>query len=96
VECVFCDRVAAGEFVAENELVVAFFDAFPVSPDHCLIVPRRHEPDFLALTAEENVAAWALLASVRARIEADRRPDGYNIGINVGRTNGSSGLSNGN
>jgi diadenosine tetraphosphate (Ap4A) HIT family hydrolase len=84
VECVFCDRVASGEFVAENDLVVAFFDAFPVNPGHCLIVPRRHEHDFLALTADENVAAWALIASVRARIEQARRPDGYNIGINVG------------
>jgi diadenosine tetraphosphate (Ap4A) HIT family hydrolase len=84
VECVLCDRLASSGFVAENELAVAFFDAFPVSPGHCLIVPRRHEPDFLALKAEEHVAAWALVASVCMRIEVDRRPDGYNIGSNVG------------
>src|SRR5262245_66488197 len=84
VNCVFCDRVTSGDFIDANDLAVAFFDTFPVSPGHCLIAPRRHEPDFLALTAEEKVAAWALIASVRTRIEAERRPDGYNIGINVG------------
>jgi diadenosine tetraphosphate (Ap4A) HIT family hydrolase len=90
VACVFCDRVAAGEFVAMNQMAVAFLDAFPINPGHCLIVPRRHEPDFLALTAEEEAAVWALVASVRRHIEADRTPDGYNIGANVGEAAGQT------
>ena len=62
-------RIAAGEFVAENDLAVAFLDAYPVSPGHCLIVPRRHEPDFLALSAAEQAAVWALVPVARAHIE---------------------------
>jgi diadenosine tetraphosphate (Ap4A) HIT family hydrolase len=83
VTCAFCDRVAAADFVAENNLAVAFWDAFPLNPGHCLIVPRRHEADFLALTPEEQAAVWALVALVRRHIEAERTPDGYNIGVNV-------------
>jgi diadenosine tetraphosphate (Ap4A) HIT family hydrolase len=90
VTCVFCNRIVRGELVADNNLAVAFLDAFPLNPGHCLIVPRRHESDFLALTPEELAAAWALVASVRQHIEADRTPDGYNIGINVGEAAGQT------
>jgi diadenosine tetraphosphate (Ap4A) HIT family hydrolase len=90
VPCVFCNQVLSGELVAKNDRAVAFLDAFPLSPGHCLVVPRRHEADFLALTHEEEAAVWALVGSVRRHIEADRTPDGYNIGINVGEAPGQT------
>jgi diadenosine tetraphosphate (Ap4A) HIT family hydrolase len=90
VTCPFCDRLVTGDLMAENELAAAFFDAFPLSPGHCLAVPRRHEPDFLALTTEEQTAVWALVPAVRRRIESDRLPDGYNIGVNVGDAAGQT------
>jgi diadenosine tetraphosphate (Ap4A) HIT family hydrolase len=90
VACVFCNRLAEGQLVAGNDLAAAFFDAFPVNPGHCLIVPRRHESDFIALTREEQDAVWALVSQVRLHIETDHRPDGYNIGINVGKTAGQT------
>lgn len=90
VSCVFCDRLAADNTVAENDLAAAFPDAFPLSPDHCLVVPRRHVADFLALTSEEQGAVWSLVASVRRYIESTWMPDGYNIGINVGEAAGQT------
>jgi diadenosine tetraphosphate (Ap4A) HIT family hydrolase len=90
VACAFCDRAACGELVAANHLAVAFPDAYPVSPGHCLVVPRRHEPDFLVLAAQEQAALWALVAEVRQHIETGLRPDGYNIGVNVGEAAGQT------
>jgi diadenosine tetraphosphate (Ap4A) HIT family hydrolase len=90
VVCVFCHRLAGGELVAENDLAIGFRDAFPLSPGHCLIVPRRHEADFLALTPEEQAAVWALVAPVRRSIESEWMPDGYNIGVNVGEAAGQT------
>ena len=84
--CVFCDRLTRGDFLAANEHAAAFPDAFPLSDGHCLIVPRRHEADFFALTTEEQAAVWALLSTVRPRIEAD----GYNVGMNVGEAAGQT------
>lgn len=88
--CVFCARVTAGGLVAENSTAVAFPDAFPLSRGHCLIVPRRHESNFFALTPAEQAATWALLEPTRAHIEQDGRPDGYNIGVNVGEAGGQT------
>jgi diadenosine tetraphosphate (Ap4A) HIT family hydrolase len=88
--CVFCERLTAGEFVAENERAVAFLDAYPLTPGHCLIIPRRHEPDFLGLTQDEQSAIWTLVGPVRRHIESNNLPDGYNIGINVGEAAGQT------
>jgi diadenosine tetraphosphate (Ap4A) HIT family hydrolase len=90
VNCAFCERIGTGELVAHNHLAVAFFDAYPVSPGHCLIIPRRHEPDFLVLSAVEHAAILALVPQVRAHIEASEKPDGYNIGVNAGDAAGQT------
>jgi diadenosine tetraphosphate (Ap4A) HIT family hydrolase len=88
--CLFCERIAAGDLLAENALAAAFADAFPLTPGHALIVPRRHEPDFLALASDEQGAVWALVVPVRRRIEEYHRPDGYNLGVNVGAAAGQT------
>jgi diadenosine tetraphosphate (Ap4A) HIT family hydrolase len=88
--CPFCRRLDEGEFLAESETAVAFFDAFPLSPGHALIIPRRHEPDLFALTVEEHDALWRLLRSVRARLQERHHPEGYNVGVNVGEAAGQT------
>jgi diadenosine tetraphosphate (Ap4A) HIT family hydrolase len=90
VACAFCHRLTAGDLLAQNSLAAAFADAFPVNPGHCLVVPRRHEPDFFALTSDEQAAVWALLGPLRSRIERARLPDGYNIGVNIGTAAGQT------
>ena len=90
VPCIFCSRLANGNIVAENGLAVAFEDAFPLNPGHCLVVPRRHEPDFLALAPEEQTAVWALVEQVRRHIDAGWRPDGYTIGVNCSEAAGQT------
>jgi diadenosine tetraphosphate (Ap4A) HIT family hydrolase len=88
--CPLCERVASGELVARNELAAAFPDAYPVSDGHVLIVPLRHEPSGLALSLDEQAAMLHLLAAARAWIEARFRPDGYNLGMNVGEAAGQT------
>ena len=88
--CVFCDRLAAGDLAAENELAAAFLDAFPLTHGHTLVVPRRHETDYFALTAAEQTAMWRLVNTVRARVEGELHPDGYNLGVNVGQAAGQT------
>jgi diadenosine tetraphosphate (Ap4A) HIT family hydrolase len=88
--CIFCDRLRAPGLLAENEIAAAFSDAFPLSPGHALIVPRRHEPDFLALPFEEQTAIWRLVAPVKTLIDREWGPQGYNIGVNVGEAAGQT------
>ena len=87
-ECIFCTpRV---ELLAANDLAIAFPAGYPVSPGHVLIVPRRHEPDFFSLTAEEQAALVALVNPVRARLSEQYAPDAYNLGVNAGKAAGQT------
>ena len=88
--CAMCEHANGDELVASNALAAAFADGFPLTRGHTLIVPRRHEPDFLALSSVEQAAIWALVAEVCSHIGTGGRPDGYNIGVNIGEAAGQT------
>ena len=88
--CPFCERIDRGGLLAESTLAVAFPDAYPLSPGHALVVPRRHEPDYFELTEPERRAMWSLVDQVRDAIRRDHQPHGFNVGINVGAAAGQT------
>jgi HIT domain len=65
----FLDRPRE-EWVASNALAFAIRDAFPVSPGHTLVVPRRLIADWFETTAEERQALFDLVEEVRRQLEA--------------------------
>lgn len=71
-------------------MAVAIRDGYPVSPGHTLVIPKRHVASLADVMADEAKALWALLAEVRARVDAELRPDGYNVGVNDGRAAGQT------
>ncbi len=73
-----------------NELAAAFPDGFPLTPGHTLVVPRRHEADYFALTVPEQTAMWGLVRLARKRLQRGQTPDGWNLGINVGAAGGQT------
>jgi len=83
-DCPFCRRIAAGDFTAGNTLAVALPDGFPISPGHTLVIPRRHEPDFFALTETEQTAILELVRAVQQHVAASTQATGFNVGVNVG------------
>ena len=88
--CPFCKRIDGGEVVLDMPLAVAFPDAYPISPGHTLIVPRRHEPDFFQLTPDEQDQMLALTSQVRTRLASELDFEGVNIGVNNGETAGQT------
>jgi diadenosine tetraphosphate (Ap4A) HIT family hydrolase len=87
--CIFC-TLANRRIVAENELAAAVLDNHPVSPGHTLIVPRRHAASFFGVTEAERSAMFALLDAAKAALDAEFRPDGYNLGLNDGAAAGQT------
>ena len=89
--CPFCDLIATRQdLLADDAACVAFFDAFPLSPGHVLVVPRRHEPDFLALAPHECSAILRMAFDLRAVLESRFHPHGFNLGVNVGAAAGQT------
>jgi len=88
--CPFCDAEAERRSVARTSLAFALRDRYPVSLGHTLIIPVRHVADFFALTAEERDACLSLLDEMKAALDREFSPDGYNVGINVGAAAGQT------
>ena len=78
------------EIICETATCVAFFDGYPVSPGHALIVPKRNVSSYFDLTDHERGAMNVMLQYVKRVVDERFHPDGYNIGINVGQAAGQS------
>ena len=88
-ECPFCN-VEPNRVIEKRKLSIAFFDKFPVSIGHVLIIPRRHEPNYFNLTLEEKLDIEKLTNSVINYLKMKFSPDGFNIGINIGKAAGQT------
>lgn len=76
--------------VASNALAFAVRDGYPVSSGHTLVVSRRLIKTWFDATPEEQAGIMALVAQVKASLDAELAPDGYNIGMNAGDAAGQT------
>ncbi len=88
--CPFCRLSRKVEIICETATCVAFYDGYPVSPGHALIIPKRHVSSYFDLTNHEREAMNVMLQYVKQKVEERFHPDGFNIGINVGKYAGQS------
>ena len=88
--CLFCNIKASG-LTEENELAYASYDSYPVSEQHCLIIPKRHVKNYFDLTDEEIIACNQLIKKIKEKIEIkDKTVKGFNIGTNIEEVAGQS------
>lgn len=78
------------ELIVESATVFSFFDKFPVSKGHSLIVPKRKVSNFFELSLKEQIACWLVLARVKEILQERFKPQGFNVGINVGEVAGQT------
>src|SRR5437773_5205833 len=92
--CIFCDKPDAGDddlayILARAERAFVLLNTFPYNPGHLMVAPFRHVADLEELDDEEMTDISALLRrSVRALKDAVG-PDGFNVGMNLGRVAGA-------
>jgi diadenosine tetraphosphate (Ap4A) HIT family hydrolase len=89
-KCPFCSISHHREIIIENASCMAFYDGFPVSPGHALIIPKRHVASYFDLTDDERKDMNDALLCLKNNIDERYHPDGYNIGVNVGEYAGQS------
>jgi diadenosine tetraphosphate (Ap4A) HIT family hydrolase len=85
-----CELCAPREVILENALAYVRYDSNSLSRGHVLVIPKRHVASFFDMTTEEQAAVLALLNSAERSIQEQHSPDGYNIGVNVGKAGGQS------
>jgi histidine triad (HIT) family protein len=93
-DCIFC-KIASGETPAnilyEDDAVVAFADINPQSPEHILVIPRKHVENVAALGPDDAELVGRMVAAAN-KLAEDRgvAADGYRLVFNVGRHGGQA------
>ena len=89
-ECVLCRVIADGTYVVwRDHLVAVILNAFPYTSGHVMVLPVRHVGEVEDVNRDEVGAVWAAVANSVRAIKAAYRPDGLNMGANLGRVAGA-------
>jgi ATP adenylyltransferase len=93
--CVFCRIAASGEPSADNgvvwrgELTYVVLNLYPYASGHLMVVPVRHLSAIGDLSEDEGSQMWRTLRRSVSALETALRPDGMNLGANLGRAAGA-------
>lgn len=95
--CIFCDFPAeVGEEADRRNLIVhrtphafAILNRYPYNSGHLMVVPRVHQSDLEALAPEVLRDLTEELARAVAAVKQAYRPEGLNVGMNLGPVAGA-------
>lgn len=88
--CVFCSEIEKERVLFESEDWIAFYDLFPVSKGHTLIIPKKHYETYFDVPMEMRESLGYRINTVKHILDEKYHPDGYNIGFNCGEAAGQS------
>ena len=91
--CLFCGLL---ELDATEAMILertdhsfAVMNAYPYTSGHLMVAPNRHVSSITDLNATEAAALMHGTQRATAAIESAYRPEGINVGINIGRAAGA-------
>jgi len=92
--CPFCRAVAADApaeslVVHKTPLNIVVMNLYPYNAGHVKVAPLRHVGDLALATPEELAEMMALARRLEAAIREVYKPDGLNLGMNLGRPAGA-------
>ena len=79
-----------GLVVARGELVYAVLNLYPYNPGHLMVVPYRRVAELEDLTVQESAELMAFTQKAIRVMKAVSRPNGFNVGLNLGTSAGGS------
>lgn len=92
--CIFCEAIAANDDVkmlvvfrgAKNFIIL---NRYPYTSGHVMVVPYEHVSDFAAAEPDTVAEMMRLAQRVKTALEKGYHPEGYNLGMNLGRAAGA-------
>jgi ATP adenylyltransferase len=91
--CVFCrareDADDESLVVRRGERALVVLNRYPYASGHLMVAPNRHEGEFGDLDPDEVLEIHRLAASGLGALSESMRPQGFNLGWNLGRVAGA-------
>ena len=94
-KCIFCfGRIGAARrrerlVLHADARVIVMLNRYPYNNGHLMVAPRRHVASPKLLEPQEHAALGAAIARAVANLRRAYRPDGFNLGANLGRAAGA-------
>src|SRR5688572_9608514 len=85
-----CELCTPTDLLLENEQAYVQFEREGLSRGHVIVVPRRHVANFFQMSSSEHEAVNQLLRDAHALITERFSPDGFNMGVNIGKAAGQN------
>ena len=79
----------ANYVIVRDRTCFALLNRYPYNGGHLLVVPYKEVPDLNGLTGEELADLWMLARRCINALAAVMKPDGFNVGINLGKVAGA-------
>ncbi len=92
--CIFCNKPKENKdadnlILFRGEFSFVIMNRYPYNSGHLMVVPYRHIKDFELLNQEELLDINILLKKCVSILKKQMTPDGFNIGINLGKAAGA-------
>jgi ATP adenylyltransferase len=90
--CIFCDTSRPGGddlILARGRVCYVILNLFPYNNGHLMVVPARHVASLASATADEQAELMRLTRHAEIALTEAYRPEGINVGINLGRPAGA-------
>ncbi len=83
------DRDAQNLLLWRGRRTLAVLNRFPYTGGHCLVAPYAHAANLSDLPTETLTELMEMLRDLQSAITEAIHPDGFNLGVNLGRCAGA-------
>ena len=80
---------AKNHVLLRSKLLLVVMNAFPYNNGHLMVAPYRHVGEIQKLTKDEMLDLMATLSRSISILKKALKPDGFNVGINIGKVAGA-------
>lgn len=92
--CIFCSALEKNDdaeslIVSRGKKNFVILNRYPYTSGHVMIVPYTHVPDLKSCDAETLAEMMFLAQRMEGALAAAYKPDGFNLGMNLGRAAGA-------
>jgi ATP adenylyltransferase len=92
--CLFCNlhrlkRDRKNLILLRGRRAFVVMNRFPYNNGHVMVAPVRHVDTFEKMTAAEGAEMFTLVQRLLAVLRRELRPQGFNVGANLGRVAGA-------
>jgi len=91
--CIFCNAASAAAtdplVVARGQAAFVILNLYPYNSGHLMVVPVRHVASLAELSGDERAELMDLTARAEVALTEVYRPQGLNIGVNLGKAAGA-------